>query len=59
MEAIIQKAAELGASCIVPLISERVVPQIEYMTSAHRIREVADGGRRSYQTMRFGLAAGS
>jgi 16S rRNA (uracil1498-N3)-methyltransferase len=36
MEAIIQKATELGASRIVPLLSERVVPQLEDNTSAHK-----------------------
>jgi 16S rRNA (uracil1498-N3)-methyltransferase len=36
MEAIIQKATELGVSRIVPLQSERVVPQLEDKASAHK-----------------------
>jgi 16S rRNA (uracil1498-N3)-methyltransferase len=37
MEAIIQKATELGVFRIVPLVSERVVPQIEDEMSAHKV----------------------
>ena len=36
MEAIIQKATELGVFRIVPLVTERVVPQIEDETSGHK-----------------------
>lgn len=36
MEAIIQKATELGVFRIVPLLSERVVPQLEDKASAHK-----------------------
>lgn len=36
MEAIIQKATELGVFRIVPLLSERVVPQIEQETGVHK-----------------------
>jgi 16S rRNA (uracil1498-N3)-methyltransferase len=36
MEAIIQKATELGVFRIVPLLSERVVPQIEQKTGVHK-----------------------
>jgi 16S rRNA (uracil1498-N3)-methyltransferase len=36
MEAIIQKATELGVFRIVPLLSERVVPQLEDRASAHK-----------------------
>jgi len=36
MEAIIQKATELGVFRIVPLLSERVVPQIEDETGVHK-----------------------
>ena len=39
MEAIIQKAAELGASRIVPLLSERVVPQLEEKTGSHKLEK--------------------
>jgi 16S rRNA (uracil1498-N3)-methyltransferase len=36
MEAIIQKATELGASSIVPLLSERVVAQLDDRDAAHK-----------------------
>jgi 16S rRNA (uracil1498-N3)-methyltransferase len=36
MEAIIQKATELGVSRFVPLLSERVVPQLEDKTGEHK-----------------------
>ncbi len=36
MEAIIQKATELGASRIVPMLSERVVAQLDDKDAAHK-----------------------
>jgi 16S rRNA (uracil1498-N3)-methyltransferase len=39
MEAIIQKATELGVSRIVPLLSDRVVPQLEDKTNAHKVEK--------------------
>jgi 16S rRNA (uracil1498-N3)-methyltransferase len=39
MEAIIQKATELGVSRIVPLQTERVVPQLEQEAGAHKLEK--------------------
>ncbi len=57
MELIVQKAVELGAAEIFPIISERTIVDLDPKEADAKTSEMENGGDRSSQTMRAKLAA--
>jgi 16S rRNA (uracil1498-N3)-methyltransferase len=57
MDLIVQKATELGAYRLVPILSERSVAQIEPADASSKVEKMGGDGHRSNQTVRLCLAA--